>query len=184
MIDAVIVAVAQYLLFVLAAGVGAAVLLAPARLRWSAAAAGILGLLIAGGLVVVAAKVHSNPRPFVVDPTLRPLFPHSADNGFPSDHSAVAALLAVVGWRVRRWVGVAAAAAAALIAGARVLAHVHHVQDVVAGLVIGIVAGMVAFAVVDLVLRRLLPAATGGQEEWTAAGGPRADRPAGRPQAG
>lgn len=170
MIDAVIVAVAQYLLFVVAAGVGAAVLLAPSRLRWSAAAAGIAGLLIVGGLIVVAAKLHTNPRPFVVDPTLRPLFPHAADNGFPSDHSAGAALLAVVGWRVRRWVGVAAAAAAVLIAGARVLAHVHHVQDVVAGLVIGVVAGVVAFAVVDVVLRRFFPAPAGAQQTSTGVG--------------
>lgn len=153
--DAVIVAVAQYLLFVLAAGTAAVVLLAPTWTRWSAVTAGLLGLGLLGLLILLAGALHADPRPFVVDPAVRPLFPHPADNGFPSDHSAAAALLAVVAGRVRRWAGGAVALGAVLIALARVLAHVHHVQDVVAGLLLGAVAGGVAVALVQAVAPRL-----------------------------
>lgn len=155
--DTVIVAVAQYLLFVLAAAVAVLVLVAPPRLRVTGVAAGLLGLALVGIGITVAAALHTDPRPFVVDPSLRPLFPHVADNGFPSDHSAAAALLAVVAWRMRRPAGIAAFVVAVLIGGSRVLSHVHHVQDIVAGLMIGLLSGAIALTVVQAAQARWAP---------------------------
>jgi membrane-associated phospholipid phosphatase len=52
-------------------------------------------------------------------------------------------------------VGVLVGAGAALVAWARVAAHVHHAQDVVAGLGIGLAAGALGIALVHLLLAAL-----------------------------
>ena len=100
----------------------------------------VVGLVAVAVLVRVAGAVHTDPRPFVESPSLRPWFSHAPDNGFPSDHTAVAAVTSFVVVRRRAVAGVLMLAITVLIAGARVLAHVHHVQDVVAGGVIGLAA--------------------------------------------
>ena len=99
----------------------------------------------------MAAHLHTDPRPFVSDGTPA-LFPHPADNGFPSDHSAAAGLLAVLVARHRRVLGALVAAGAVVVAWARVAAHVHHAQDVVAGLGIGLLAGLAGIWLADLLV--------------------------------
>ena len=141
-----IVAVAQYLLFVILAAAGVIWLYLPRRDKVGLAFQAIVSLVIAVGLIGVAAAIHTDPRPFVVDPSIRPLFAHSADNGFPSDHTTLAATVAFVVMIYRRWLGVALLAAGIGIGAARVAAHVHHGQDIVAGVLIGALAVGVAAA--------------------------------------
>jgi undecaprenyl-diphosphatase len=154
-VDTVIVLVAQYLLVVLAV-VAAGVWLSlgrPGKVRLLAEA--VVGLLLTGAGIWVAAHLHGDPRPFVRDPGSRALFAHAADNGFPSDHSAAAGLLTALVLRHRRAVGAVVGLGAVAIAWARVAAHVHHAQDVVAGLGIGLAAGALAVWLVGLLLARL-----------------------------
>nr|WP_281371761.1 phosphatase PAP2 family protein [Petropleomorpha daqingensis] len=99
--------------------------------------------------------MHADPRPFVQNPSLHPLFPHPRDNGFPSDHAAAAGLLTALVLRYRRGVGVLVGVGAVLVAAARVAAHVHHLQDVVAGLLIGLAAGGLAILLTTVVVARL-----------------------------
>jgi membrane-associated phospholipid phosphatase len=89
---------------------------------------------VLGGIAVVAKSVHADPRPFVANPHITPLFHHGRDDGFPSDHSLAAALIAVLLLIRHRLIAVPFTVAAVAIAWARVAAHVHHLQDVVAGL--------------------------------------------------
>lgn len=152
----VIVGVAQYLLFALAAVVAGLVCAAPRPVRWRSAAAGVLGLGVVGVLIVIAAALHTDPRPFVENPSVHPLFAHAADNGFPSDHCAMAGLLTALAWRLWAIAGGVVAVGAGLVAAARVVAHVHHVQDVIAGVLLGALAGLVAIAIVEAVHRRLV----------------------------
>jgi undecaprenyl-diphosphatase len=144
----VIVAVAQYLLFVLAFAAALVWLTRNRTGKVVLAAEAVVGLCLVGIGIWLAGHVHTDPRPFVHDPHSAPLFPHPADNGFPSDHSAAAGLLTVLVVRYQRVVGALVGIGAVLIAWARVAAHVHHGQDVVAGLLIGAVAGALAIAVV------------------------------------
>jgi undecaprenyl-diphosphatase len=149
-VTTLIVDVAQYLLFVLAA-VAAVVWLTLGRAgRFTLAVQAIVGLALVGVGIWLAASLHADPRPFVHDPASRPLFPHAADNGFPSDHSAAAGLLTALVFRYRRWLGVLVAAGAVAIAWARVAAHVHHAQDVIAGLGIGVLAGVLGLVIVEV----------------------------------
>jgi undecaprenyl-diphosphatase len=147
---------ANYLLWIMLAGAGAVWLFREDREgRIRLAAAAIVGLVLTLGLIVVAAHLHDDPRPFVVNPNLHPLISHSADNGFPSDHAAAGGLVAALVWFRHRRLGALFGAAAVLLAAARVAAHVHHVQDVVAGLALGAIAAAVATMAVDHGLSRL-----------------------------
>jgi len=148
--DTAIAWLANYLLYAMAAL--AVVVWAvredgPSRTR--TLAAGLLGAGIAFLLLTIAAGLHTDPRPFVQNPALHPLIKHSADNGFPSDHCLAAGLITgVLAVRHRR-VGAVLAGAAVLLAAARVAAHVHHLQDVAAGLALGVLAGLLATVLVD-----------------------------------
>jgi membrane-associated phospholipid phosphatase len=152
-VTALIVDLAQYALFVLAAVAGVVWLTLHRAGKVRLAAEAVVGLAVVGAGIVLAAHLHTDPRPFVHDPASRPLFSHAADNGFPSDHSAAVGLLAVLVARYKRGLGIATAVGGVLVAAARVAAHVHHVQDVVAGLLIGAAAGARAIWLVGRLLR-------------------------------
>ena len=102
----------------------------------------MLEALVAAVLVLALAKLGSmlfnNPRPFVAG-HFTPYFPHGNDNGFPSDHTALATAVAAVVLLWHRRAGAALLVLAVLIGTARVGAHVHHWPDIVAGLAIGVV---------------------------------------------
>jgi undecaprenyl-diphosphatase len=122
------------------------------------AASAVVGLVLTFALIKLLAHLHSDPRPFVQNPHLHPLISHSADNGFPSDHSAIAGLIAtLVALRNRVW-GLGLAVLAIVVAVARVAAHVHHVQDVVAGLAIGAAGAVIATLLMRFVVDRRRPA--------------------------
>ncbi len=94
---------------------------------------------------LVVARVFSlfiyNPRPFVVG-HFTPLFSHIADNGFPSDHTLLAAAIAfVVFVRNKKW-GIILFVIALLVGFSRVLAGVHHISDVMGSVFI---AGAIVF---------------------------------------
>ena len=153
--NAVIVAVAQYLLFVLALVAGLTWLALDRAGKVRLAAEAVLGLALLGAGIWLAGALHADPRPFVQNPSLHPLFPHPADNGFPSDHAAAAGLLTALVLRYRRGLGVLVGIGAVLVAAARVAAHVHHLQDVLAGLLIGLAAGGLAILLTAFVAARL-----------------------------
>jgi undecaprenyl-diphosphatase len=124
----------------------------PAKVEMAAQA--VLGVVLMAVFMYLAKSVHHDPRPFVQNPRIHPLFGHSRDDGFPSDHSLAAGLIATLVLVRHRLLGLLFAAAAIVIAWARVAAHVHHLQDVVAGLLLGALAALVAAGIVALVERR------------------------------
>jgi undecaprenyl-diphosphatase len=141
----VIVWTAQYLLWVMAVAFAMVWLFAENRRgRIVLAAASIVGVVLMVVFLYIAKSVHHDPRPFVENPHVTPLFGHSRDDGFPSDHSLAAGLLAILIFIRHRLLGLLFIAAAVAIAWARVAAHVHHLQDVVAGLLLGGLAAVLA----------------------------------------
>ena len=162
--DNITVVVAQYAIYVVAALAVVTWLLAPRRDKINLAIEAILALVLVAVLVKVAGAIHSDPRPFVQNPALTPLFPHSADNGFPSDHTALAATIAAVVMQYRRTIGAVMAVLAFAIGFARVAAHVHHTQDIVAGLIVGYLAALLALILWRQVVK---PRLTGRLRELT-----------------
>lgn len=100
------------------------------------AIAGIFGIV----LIKIAGKLYYHPRPFV-NGQVKPLFAHGPDNGFPSDHTALAMTLTAVIYYYDRQLAIAGFVLTIAVGVARVLAHVHSPVDILGGLVIGAVAG-------------------------------------------
>jgi undecaprenyl-diphosphatase len=100
-------------------------------------------LVIAGGIIsLILAKISSHfindPRPFVQG-HFTPLLQHAPDNGFPSDHTLLAAFLGFAAWLKSRKTGVVLLALAALIGLSRMAAGVHHSWDILGSFVIAAV---------------------------------------------
>lgn len=94
--------------------------------------------------------VFNNPRPFVVEHTI-PLVQHAADNGFPSDHTLLAAACAALVWSYDKKFGGVLYVLAIIVGASRVAADVHHTIDIIGSLVI---ASVVVWAVVMIQKRR------------------------------
>ena len=69
------------------------------------AAHAVIGIVVMVAFLYIAKSVHHDPRPFVQNPHIKPLFGLSRDDGFPSDHSLTAALIAtLILWHhLRQW---------------------------------------------------------------------------------
>ena len=99
----------------------------------------VLQASIAAILSILLAKIGSqlfyNPRPFVVG-HFTPYFPHGAENGFPSEHTLVASLIALLIVAYYRKLGIFLLLIAVIIGLARVKAGVHHLIDVIGAITI------------------------------------------------
>ena len=153
--------VAQDALYAVALAAVVVWLLAPRTGKVALAVQALAAVLAVGVLVKATGALHTDPRPFVVDPSVRPLFAHPADNGFPSDHTALAVAVAAVVAVHRRVVGAVLLVVALLIGASRVAAHVHHWQDIGAGVLVGLVAAALGVLAWTLVSHRLPPRLTG-----------------------
>lgn len=134
--DTLIVICAKYLVFVMLLGVAVYWLRAPRATKLEMALAALVALPLAYAMARLAGLFFSHPQPFSVY-DYEPLIPHEVDNSFPSDHSAVAGVLAGLMSLYHRILGVALWVLALCVAAGRMLAGLHYPADVVVGLVLG-----------------------------------------------
>jgi undecaprenyl-diphosphatase len=113
----------------------------------------ILSAVLTTLLVKLATTLHQDPRPFIRN-GIKPLISSSTDNGFPSDHSAFSALIAFVVMKYNRRVGLGLFIIALLVGTARVLAGVHHTQDIIGGIVIAGVSVGICLVGTQMIERR------------------------------
>lgn len=89
--------------------------------------------------------LYYHPRPFVVENTA-PLIKHAADNGFPSDHTLLAAACAALVFSYNKKLGELLYLLTALIGTSRVVAKVHHPLDIIGSIVIASVVVWITVA--------------------------------------
>jgi len=139
MLDQIIIFCAQYLPFLI---LGIAVIFF-ARLEKSRRISALVLFATSSVIAFIADKILNrlieSPRPFMVNDIV-PLFPHSADNGFPSEHVLFAMVIASVVFAYSRKLGIVLGILALVIGLARVAAYVHHPIDVLGGMLIAFVA--------------------------------------------
>lgn len=180
--DGVIIAAAKYLLYAMVVGFALVWLMAERRRgKVELAVGAILGLIVVLIFIKVASVSYFDTRPFVSiadgGDGVTPLITHAPDNGFPSDHSAAAGLIATLVLLRRRWLaGVWFALGALAVAWGRVASGVHHLLDVATGLGVGAVAAVVGVAGMTLLLRRVPLATVGPIGRWVAGDAPDAAR--------
>lgn len=112
---------------------------------------GLITGIVAYGLATVGGLLFYNTRPFVVD-HVTPLISHLANNGFPSDHTLLAASIAVMLFSVSKQLSLGFMFLAIIIGSSRVLAHVHHPIDILASIVFAIIGGLVAYFLAPKIL--------------------------------
>jgi undecaprenyl-diphosphatase len=103
----------------------------------------LLGAVACTAAVLIAGAVHHEQRPFVVL-GFRPLVPHGNDNGFPSDHSAVAAFASTFALFIDPPLGLAATIVTIVLGAARSYCLLHTPADVVAGWLLGSLPALAA----------------------------------------
>lgn len=142
--DAMITFAAQYLIYVIAISVFLYIYLRlPKGELKEVILLYVIGIVAAFIMVKVAGSIYYNARPFV-DGNYAPLFPHNSTNGFPSNHTVAAVLIALLLWRYSKQLAVVLFVAACTVGVARVLAHVHHIEDIIVGIVIALFAALLA----------------------------------------
>lgn len=116
-----------------------------------------LATLLAVAVNQPVGRAVAEARPYATHPRLLVLASRTTDFSFPSDHAVMAGAVAAGLLLVSRRLGLVAAAAALLMAFARVYTAAHYPWDVVAGLALGAGVSGVGW----LLLRAPLTAATG-----------------------
>lgn len=132
----IVVFVASYLLFMMLGVITLFGLTLPRRSWLRHIVAGLLAGVLALVLAKLASHLYYDPRPFVRLHRI-PLIPHSADNGFPSDHMLLASVLASLAWMMNQKLSIILWVGALLIGAARVIALVHSPIDILASAIIG-----------------------------------------------
>ena len=112
------------------------------KMIWLALIAGLISLV----MVVLGGVLISDPRPFVVE-GIKPLISHAADNGFPSDHTLVTMLAAVLVTIFKRIYGIILIILAILVGVSRVLVRVHHPLDIIGSIIIAVTSILIAVVV-------------------------------------
>jgi membrane-associated phospholipid phosphatase len=120
-----------------------------------------LATLIAVGINQPIADLVGQERPYAVLPDILVLAQHTTDPAFPSDHAVMAGAVTAGLFLVSRRLGLVAAAAAALMAFARVYIAAHYPIDVLAGLLLGATVSLLGFLAVGRMLQRLVTMAEG-----------------------
>lgn len=115
---------------------------------------GIITLIVTFILTRIGSAAYFDPRPFA-DGTVTPLLPHAADNGFPSDHTALAASVAVATFLMNKKLGIILGLVAILVGASRVVAHVHSPIDIIGSIVFACIGGMAAFYITPKILKRI-----------------------------
>ncbi len=133
--DALIIFGAKYLIYIVALGAVAVVLVSPHRNRLALLA--VVSLAVGYALARVAGLFFSHPQPFAQE-GFTPLVPHDIDNSFPSDHMLASSILASVAWIADVRSGLALWILAFLIGFARVAAGLHYLVDILASLLLAL----------------------------------------------
>ena len=141
--DMFIVFCAKYLIIVIGLLALGYWLTLPRKQKTEVLVMGIITGIVALILAKAGGALFTDPRPFVSD-HITPLFPYTADNGFPSDHTLLGmtvtmALLSVS----RRW-ALNVFVLTIVVGASRVLAGVHHPIDIVGSILFGALGGVVA----------------------------------------
>ena len=133
---------AVVVVYLLGAGWAAIIVAGRARVTIAVVARVIALAALAFVASTVLTGIVIDPRPYVVAHA-QPLIPVGHDNGFPSDHTLLAATLAAsVWWIDRRWLA-AFAVGTVLVGLGRLGIGAHHTLDIAGSVAIAVVAAVI-----------------------------------------
>lgn len=149
----IVTLIAKYLIFVVVLLVIGYFFLVPNEKKKQFLFDAIFGAALVYGIARVASAVFYNARPFVVE-HFQPYFEHANNNGFPSDHTLFASFMAFLVFRYNKLAGSILFLAAIAIGGSRVIAGVHHIEDIIGAILIAGVGMLITFGVSKLIFKQ------------------------------
>jgi membrane-associated phospholipid phosphatase len=152
--NALIIFCGKYLIFFMAVVALVFWLKLPRDQKLKVAVFGVIASVVAYGLAKVGSLLFYDPRPLFADHVVA-LFAHSNDNGFPSDHTLMGAVLAVTVYQGSKKIGLALGGMALVVGAARVLAHVHRPVDILGGVLFAAAGGLAAYYATPWALERM-----------------------------
>jgi len=150
-VDAVAIFGANYLYIVLLAVALTWYLTRPLEDKLEMIDWGVVALPVMYLLLLIAGMIYSDPRPFVVG-HFTPLIPHSADNGFPSDHTMLCSATSSIVFFYSKRMSALLWVMTVLVGASRVWTGLHHATDIVASMVI---AASISFAAWTFIVPKL-----------------------------
>lgn len=144
---------AKYLIYVVPFGAVFALMTLEKRQRIYFVVSVILGGILSFLGARLAGLFIYNARPFAVS-DIKPLIDHAANNGFPSDHTLLAATFAFATFFYNRKIGSVMIILALLIGAGRVLVHVHHPIDIFGSFIIAAVTSTASYLLMRNVFNR------------------------------
>jgi undecaprenyl-diphosphatase len=100
------------------------------------------------GLGLTARSLWFNARPFV-EKNIEPLIKHSADNGFPSDHTLLLAALAAGMFYFDKKIALVLWIITLIVGISRILAQVHHFADIFGSILIALISALIVYFVLE-----------------------------------
>jgi undecaprenyl-diphosphatase len=145
--NAIIIFCAQYLYLFVILGFVVAWFRVSNKTKAQFLAATIVAGIIAFILSRIGGHVYYDPRPFVTE-HVKPLIPHAADNGFPSDHALLTMTLTAITYFFRKRIAVIMLVLTVAIGIARVLARVHSPLDIIGAWVFGVIGAIAGYYII------------------------------------
>lgn len=152
--DALVIFFAKYVVFILVMIAGVYWLTLPKKQKVQMLVFGAITAVITLALTRIGGALYYDSRPFV-DLGVAPIIPHEANNGFPSDHAALAFAVAATVCYMNKKMGAVLVVMALLVGGSRVIGHIHSPTDILGSIIFVSAAYGAAWYLTPLVMRKL-----------------------------
>ncbi len=146
MINSIIILLANYLYIVITLIAITAVVFTNQTARKDILKLVLLTLPLAFIIANILGRLFYNPRPFVVE-HVKPLIPHAANNGFPSDHTLLVMSIASIVFVFNKRLGSVLFLLGLLVGFARILAEVHHPIDIFTSITVAIFSTYISWRI-------------------------------------
>ena len=102
---------------------------------------------------IAAREMYYNPRPFV-EYSFVPLIPHTADNGFPSDHTLLASAIASLFLFFNIRLSIFLWLLTGIVGLSRVYVGIHNFTDIIGSALIALISALAAYAIIHKLWNR------------------------------
>ena len=135
---------AKYLVFIIVIIAGVYWVTLPKEQKIKMFVFGVITAVVAFALTRLGGAIYFDPRPFV-DSAVTPIYPHAANNGFPSDHTALAFTVAAAVFYMNKKFGLVLLFLASLVGASRDLGYIHPFTDTLGSIVFVAIAYGLAY---------------------------------------
>ena len=152
--DFVVIFFAKYAVFIIVAFAVGYWLTLPKKQKIQMLVFGVFVATIAFLLTRIGGALYYDSRPFV-SMGVDPIIPHADNNGFPSDHTALAFTAAATMFYMNKKLGILTLVVAILVGASRVLGYIHSPIDILGSIMFVAIAYAAAYRMTQPVMRKI-----------------------------